>query len=102
MIVRALRSARRLTGTAAMARYFAQETLPGPQVANEDEWLDFLPASRVTAYHLVGTCRMGLAGDRMAVVDPQLRVHGTERLRVVDASAMPLCRCRRPTRSLPH
>ena len=89
MIVRALRLARRLMGTAAMARYFAQETLPGPQVANEDDWLDFARRRGATAYHLVGTCRMGPAGDRMAVVDPQLRVHGTERLRVVDASVMP-------------
>lgn len=42
-----------------------------------------------TIYHPVGTCRMGAAGDEMAVVDPQCRVRGIDGLRVVDASVMP-------------
>lgn len=89
VIVPALRLARRLMATAAMARYFAHETVPGPGVASDDEWLDFARRRGATAYHLVGTCRMGPRSDRMAVVDPQLRVHGTEGLRVADASVMP-------------
>ena len=44
-----------------------------------------------TIYHPVGTCKMGPARDPLAVVDSQLRVHGIERLRVVDASIMPDC-----------
>jgi 4-pyridoxate dehydrogenase len=40
-------------------------------------------------HHPLGTCRMGLEDDEMAVVDAELRVRGTERLRVVDASVMP-------------
>jgi choline dehydrogenase len=89
VIVLALRLARRLMSTAAMARYFAQETVPGPQVSTDDEWLDFARRRGGTAYHLVGTCRMGPRGEPMAVVDPQLRVQGTEGLRVADASVMP-------------
>lgn len=42
-----------------------------------------------TEYHPVGTCRMGPASDPQAVVDAQLRVHGIECLRVIDASIMP-------------
>ena len=42
-----------------------------------------------TAYHLVGTCKMGPAEDAMAVVDAQLQVRGLQHLRVVDASVMP-------------
>jgi choline dehydrogenase-like flavoprotein len=89
VIVRALKLARRLMATKAMAPYFDHETLPGAKVANDDEWLDFARRRGSTAYHLVGTCKMGPHSDRMAVVDPQLRVHGMENLRVVDASVMP-------------
>jgi choline dehydrogenase len=89
VIVRALRLARELLASPAMSPYFSHETLPGPQVRSDDELLDFARRRGSTAYHLVGSCKMGPASDRMAVVDAQLRVYGTERLRVVDASVMP-------------
>ena len=89
VIVAALKLARRLMTTGAMAPYLAMETVPGARVGSDDEWLDFARTRGSTAYHLVGTCRMGPAGDPLAVVDNELRVRGTERLRVVDASVMP-------------
>jgi choline dehydrogenase len=51
-----------------------------------DRWL---LAYVSTAHHLAGTCKMGPASDRMAVVDQYCRVHGLQGLRVVDASVMP-------------
>jgi choline dehydrogenase len=88
-LVAALKMARRLLRTDAMAPYLQAETLPGPAVQSDDEWLDFARRSGNTAYHLVGSCSMGPAGDPAAVVDSQLRVHGMQSLRVVDASVIP-------------
>ena len=60
---------------------------PGRSAAPDEELLEFCRDTAQTAYHPVGTCKMG--HDPMAVVDDRLRVHGVERLRVVDASIMP-------------
>lgn len=89
VLLDALKLARRLMASQAMARYFDGEVLPGRNVASDDELLDFARQRGSTAYHLVGTCKMGLSEDPMAVVDPSLRVHGMRNLRVVDASVMP-------------
>jgi choline dehydrogenase len=63
------------------------ETEPGPGVESDSQWAQFLRASCFPMYHPVGTCRMGQ--DRGSVVDQQLRVHGTQGLRIIDASVMP-------------
>jgi choline dehydrogenase len=65
------------------------EMLPGPEAKHDADLLDFARRSGGTVFHCVGTCRMGDANDDNAVVDPQLRVRGVERLRVIDASVMP-------------
>jgi choline dehydrogenase len=89
-MVTALKLARRLLQTEAMRPYFVRETLPGDAVSTDDEWLDYARQRGGTGYHLVGTCAMGPAANPDAVVATDLRVHGMERLRVVDASIMPL------------
>ena len=70
-----------------LAPFVAKELAPG---SSDRGALDALiRSSSITVHHPVGTCRMGLASDPGAVVDDQLRVHGIDGLRVVDASVMP-------------
>jgi choline dehydrogenase len=79
---------RRIFTAPAMAKCMVGETYPGPQANTDEAIVDALRLTGTTGYHAVGTCRMG--SDAEAVVDPQLRVNGVERLRVVDASIMPM------------
>lgn len=70
------------------------DTIFWPGDANPDEVTDeeleaFIRGGAETLYHPVGTCRMGKEGERESVVDSQLRVHGVQGLRVVDASVFP-------------
>ena len=90
VIVNGIKLARRLMHTEPLAPYFVHEALPGDEVRSDDEILDFARGIGTTAFHLMGTCRMGPATDSGAVVDDRLRVHGIEGLRVADASIMPL------------
>ncbi|WP_374449932.1 GMC family oxidoreductase [Stella sp.] len=80
---------RRLLRTAPLAPYFEREEYPGDQAQTDDELLDFARQRGTTTFHLMGTCRMGPGTDPTTVVDDQLRVHGLDGLRVVDASIMP-------------
>jgi choline dehydrogenase len=82
-----LRLVRRLCAAPPLARYRAQEMLPGPGAHTDAELIAYLRRAAATAHHPVGTCRMG--HDQGAVVTPDLRVHGVDALRVVDASVFP-------------
>ena len=89
VLIAGMRLARRLLHTPELGNYFDADVLPGPQVQNDDEYLDYARQYGSTSYHLIGTARMGPATDPTAVVDDQLRVHGMQGLRVADASIMP-------------
>jgi choline dehydrogenase len=89
VLLSGMKLARRLLHTPELAPYFDGDTLPGPDVQTDDELLDYARHYGSTAYHLIGTARMGPASDRTTVVDDQLRVHGLQALRVADASVMP-------------
>ncbi|MDM5181425.1 GMC family oxidoreductase N-terminal domain-containing protein [Massilia sp. DJPM01] len=86
----ALTLTRKIVAAPAMARYAPQEFKPGMAFRTEQELAEAASQIGTTIFHPVGTCKMGRAGDPMAVVDSQLRVNGVQKLRVVDASVMPL------------
>ena len=85
--VAGMRVARRLAQSQAFSRFVVDEVVPGKAIETDDELLDAARKISQTIYHPTSTCKMG--SDDMAVVDDQLRVHGIEALRVVDASIMP-------------
>jgi len=88
--VDSIRLTRRIvTGTDALRKYEPEEFMPGPQFQSDDALVTAAGSIGTTIFHPVGTCKMGRDGDPSAVVDPQLRVRGIERLRVIDASIMP-------------
>ncbi|HWL81001.1 MAG TPA: choline dehydrogenase [Roseomonas sp.] len=86
-MVRGMQVARRIMAQPAIAPFVEQELSPGGEVQTDAQWLDFARRNGQTIYHPVGTCSMGQGPE--AVVDDQLRVHGLQGLRVVDASVMP-------------
>jgi choline dehydrogenase len=81
---------RRIYDAAPFSEHATDELLPGPSVQTDEEILEFWRSDSMSTYHPVGTAKMGPADDPEAVVDSQLRVHGIEGLRVVDASVFPL------------
>lgn len=86
-LVKGVELAREIFSTKAFAPWVSNEVMPGRDVTTDDDIRGFVRRSADSYHHQAGSCRMGL--DELAVVDPQLRVHGTEGLRVCDASVMP-------------
>lgn len=84
-----LRQVRDIVAQPALAKYKPQEWKPGVQFQSDEELATLAGDIANTIFHPVGTAKMGLANDRMAVVDERLRVRGISGLRVVDASIMP-------------
>ncbi|MGI9336426.1 MAG: GMC family oxidoreductase [Gammaproteobacteria bacterium] len=87
-MVDGFRLVRSIAGAKAIDGLRGEELSPGGQVESDDEILSWIREHSETAYHPIGTCRMGPDGP-MAVVDPRLRVHGLKGLRIADASIMP-------------
>jgi choline dehydrogenase len=79
---------RRLAATPALQAVIEEELRPGPAVQSHAEVMDDIAKRASTVFHPVSTCRMG-PDPRQAVVDAQLRVHGLQGLRVIDASVFP-------------
>ena len=81
------RLARKVVSMPSLAKYVDHETFPGPDCKTDDEMMQYARLAGTTLYHVVGTTTMGHGPS--SVVDPQLKVHGVENLRVVDAGIMP-------------
>ncbi|HZT89438.1 MAG TPA: choline dehydrogenase [Stellaceae bacterium] len=86
-MIAGLRIARAVFQTPTMRRYVTDEYWPGAEVDSDEGWLEHIRRTGSTTFHQVSTCMMGT--HPTAVVDSQLRVHGLDGLRVVDASVMP-------------
>ena len=87
-MIEGLKIARTIGSAGALAKYRKRELLPGPDAKDERALRAHIAKFGETLYHPVGTCKMG--SDNLSVVDSELRVHGVDGLRVVDASVMPI------------
>lgn len=84
----AVKYLRKLASMPALAPVIAEEVLPGPSVRSDEDLVADFRRRSGTVYHPVSTCRMGPEAAT-SVVDPRLKVHGLEGLRVIDASVFP-------------
>jgi choline dehydrogenase len=87
-LLHGLRLARRVLTREPLASFVESELLPGADARSDDDLRAHIRQLSQTLYHPAGTCRMG--PDPLAVVDPELRVRGIDRLRVADASVIPV------------
>lgn len=88
ILVEGVKIARKIANQPALKPFLGAEYTPGGTVQTDAEIREFVRNFTQSLYHPVGTCKMGV--DPMAVVNPELKVHGVTGLRVVDASIMPV------------
>lgn len=86
-LIAGIKLIRQLFQASAFNEFRGEEIAPGADIQSDEALEAYIRDTCSTLWHPVGTCKMGT--DPMAVVDPELRVHGVEGLRVVDASIMP-------------
>ena len=79
---------RKLASAPSMAKIIETEIFPGPDANTDEELIEDIRQRAGTVFHPVSTCRMGTDANS-SVVDPRLRVHGLENLRIADASIFP-------------
>ena len=86
-MVKAMKKMREIIAMPAFDEHRGKEVFPGQHIKTDEQIAQKIRQHVAHVYHPVGTCKMGV--DELAVVDEQLKVHGIENLRVVDASIMP-------------
>ena len=87
--VRGLKAIRDIYGREPLRSLAGDEILPGGSKVSDADLEQFIRDTGAITQHAVGTCKMGIAGDALAVVDAALKVRGVDALRVIDASIMP-------------
>jgi choline dehydrogenase len=90
LAIEGFRLQRKIYQSEAFKPYATYEILPGESVQTDEEIMEFWRREGMSVYHPVGSSKMGPAEDPNAVVDNELRVHGIQGLRIVDASIFPL------------
>ena len=87
VLLTGIKAVRRVASYPAMAKLIVRETRPGPEAVTDDQIYDYIRETTQTTWHIVGSCKAGTDDD--AVVTPDLRVRGVDRLRVIDSSIFP-------------
>lgn len=88
-IIEAAKYNRRIASQPSLRHTWTAEYDPGLNVTTDAGWEEFVKSSTLSIYHPLGTCAM-LPQNEGGVVDPNLVVYGTENLRIVDASVIPI------------
>lgn len=87
-LVNGIKLGRKILNQAALDSFRGEEELPGKSIQTDEELTEYLRQKVETVYHTAGSCKMGKLEDN-AVVDHELKVHGVDKLRVIDSSIMP-------------
>ena len=88
-MIRGIRAARRIYNQQPLKQLIGEEIEPGAGITSDAQLEAFVRRVGAITQHPVGTCKMGVDADPMAVVDESLRVRGVTALRIIDASIMP-------------
>ena len=88
-LVAGLKAARKIAQQAPFSKWLKREVAPGPSVQTDEELSEYGRKVAHTVYHPAGTTKMGGRADKMAVVDPELKVRGLKGVRIADAGVFP-------------
>lgn len=90
ILVAGIKAARKMAASEPLKSYIKKEVSPGPHITSDEDLDRFARESHFTIFHPAGTTKMGdVEKDRLAVVDPRLKVRGLQNLRVADAGVFP-------------
>lgn len=86
---KAVQKVRHVISQPAFSEYLDRELVPGAEVTSDADLENWIRKCAGISHHLVGSCKMGPSTDPLAVVSPELKIHGLLGIRVIDASIMP-------------